>query len=271
MKTKLALSAVAAAIAVFSQGAFAQASAPATRADVKAGAQAKSVAPAGEKPTAAPSTASDKTRDQRKATTKADAKSGNIKDAGEASGMKDEKAMKSTGSETTKEARKEKTKAAKRPARSSPLAKPASKQIDTQAALRRRSEKRLFGAAFFWVPRSGLRAAGLADIAHRDFGRPLLVELEQLGRLEQLGERRVAVVARIERRLVADLLADRADARPAALSRRRLDGVAQQPDQLGVALELGRRHAQWRARAFVAVSSPVSMSTAAAATASLSR
>jgi hypothetical protein len=75
MKTKLALSAFAAAIAVFSQGAFAQASAPANRSDVKAGAQAKSVAPAGEKPAAQPSTASDKTRDQRKSTTKADAKS----------------------------------------------------------------------------------------------------------------------------------------------------------------------------------------------------
>jgi hypothetical protein len=76
MKTKLALSALAAAIAVFSQGAFAQASAPAqapaNRADVKAGAQAKSVAPAGEKPTAAPSKTSDKTREERKETTKAD-------------------------------------------------------------------------------------------------------------------------------------------------------------------------------------------------------
>ena len=68
MKTKLALGAVAAAIAVFSQGAFAQASAPANRADVKAGAQAKAVAPAGEKPTAAPSTTSDKSREQRKET-----------------------------------------------------------------------------------------------------------------------------------------------------------------------------------------------------------
>ena len=55
-----------------------------------------------------PSTASDKTRDQRKSTTKADAKSGNIKDAGEASGMKDEKVSK--GSETTKDARKAQTK-----------------------------------------------------------------------------------------------------------------------------------------------------------------
>jgi hypothetical protein len=110
MKTKLALSALAAAIAVFSQGAFAQASAPANRADVKAGAQAKSVAPAGEKPTAAPSTASDKTRAQRKEQTKADEKAGNIKGAGETGAMKEDKAVKSTGTETTKEARKAKTK-----------------------------------------------------------------------------------------------------------------------------------------------------------------
>src|SRR6187401_2356784 len=111
MKTKLALSAVAAAIAVFSQGAFAQASAPATRAEVKAGAQAKSVAPAGEKPTAAPSTSSDKTREQRKETTKADKASGNLKSAGEAGALKEDKAMKSTGTETTRAERKEKTKA----------------------------------------------------------------------------------------------------------------------------------------------------------------
>jgi hypothetical protein len=111
MKTKLALSAVVAAIAVFSQGAFAQASAPANRADVKAGAQAKSVAPAGEKPSAAPSTASDKTRDQRKETTKADKASGNLKPAGEGTAVKEEKAVKSTGTQTTKEERKAKTKA----------------------------------------------------------------------------------------------------------------------------------------------------------------
>ena len=109
MKTKLALTAFAAAIAMFSQGAFAQASAPATRAEVKAGAQAKSVAPAGEKPTAAPSTMSDKTRTERKEQTKADEKAGKIKDAGEASGMKDEKVSKST--ETTRAERKAKTKA----------------------------------------------------------------------------------------------------------------------------------------------------------------
>ena len=48
MKTKLALSALAAAIAVFSQGAFAQASAPANRADVKAEAKTATKAPTGE-------------------------------------------------------------------------------------------------------------------------------------------------------------------------------------------------------------------------------
>jgi hypothetical protein len=110
MKTKLALSAVAAAIAVFSQGAFAQASAPAARSDVKAGAQAKAVTPAGEKPSPQPSTMSDKSRADRKATTKADEKSGNIKNAGEASGMKDEKVGK--GTETSRAERKAKTKAA---------------------------------------------------------------------------------------------------------------------------------------------------------------
>ena len=69
---------------------------------------------------------------------------------------------------------------------------------------------------------------------------PSLSSSEQLGRLEQLGERCVAVVARVERRLVADLLADRADARPAVLALGGLDRVAQQADELGVLLELAR-------------------------------
>ena len=116
MKTKLALGAVAAAIAVFSQGAFAQAAAPsnppADRSAVKAEAQAKSVAPAGEKPTAAPSTTSDKSREQRKETTKADKASGKLAPAGDAGGQKEDKAMKSTGTETTRDERKAKTKAA---------------------------------------------------------------------------------------------------------------------------------------------------------------
>jgi hypothetical protein len=111
MKTKLALSAVAAAIAMFSQGAFAIASAPATGAYVMAGAQAKTVAPAGEKPAAQPSTSSDMTRDERTAASNADKASGNQKSAGEAGALKEDKAMKSTGTETTRAARKAKTKA----------------------------------------------------------------------------------------------------------------------------------------------------------------
>ena len=53
MKTKLVLGAVAAAVAVFSQGAFAQAASSPSRADVKAGKTqpaGESAQPAGEKP-----------------------------------------------------------------------------------------------------------------------------------------------------------------------------------------------------------------------------
>ncbi len=113
MKTKLALSAFAAAIAVFSQGAFAQASAP-TRADVKAEAKAATKAPTGETQTMSkqPSTMSDKSRADRKETTKMDKAGGNLKAAGEAANVKEDKAMKSTGTETTRVERKAKTKAA---------------------------------------------------------------------------------------------------------------------------------------------------------------
>ena len=112
MKTKLVLGAVAAAVAVFSQGVFAQSASSPTRAEVKAGAQAKGGTPAGEGPVVnQPSKASDKTRDERKATTKADKASGNLKGAGETGAQKEDKAMKSTGTETTRDARKAKTKA----------------------------------------------------------------------------------------------------------------------------------------------------------------
>jgi hypothetical protein len=111
MKTKLALSAIAAAVAVFSQGAFAQASSP-SRAEVKAEAKGAAKAPVGEagSETPRPSTMSDKTRAERKATTKMDKASGNLKSAGEASGMKDEKST--GGSTTTRAERKAKTRAA---------------------------------------------------------------------------------------------------------------------------------------------------------------
>jgi hypothetical protein len=110
MKTKLALGAVAAAVAVFSQGAFAQASSP-TRAEVKSEARTGALAPAGQGPVASqPSKASDKTRDERKATTKADAKSGALKPAGEAAGVKE--AQPSKASTTDRASRKSDTKAA---------------------------------------------------------------------------------------------------------------------------------------------------------------
>lgn len=113
MKTKLALSAVAAAVAVFSQGAFAQASAPATRADVKAEARGAAKAPVGEAmKSPQPSTMSDKSRADRKETTKMDKAAGNLKATGEAASVKEDKAMKSTGTETTRAERKAKTKAA---------------------------------------------------------------------------------------------------------------------------------------------------------------
>jgi hypothetical protein len=118
MKTTFVLGAVAAAVAVFSQGAFAQASSP-TRAEVKAEAKSGPLAPAGEGPGAMgkqPSTASDKTRADRKATTKAERSSGELKPAGEAvkpAGAmgKDDKSEKSTASMTTRADRKAQTKA----------------------------------------------------------------------------------------------------------------------------------------------------------------
>jgi hypothetical protein len=111
MKTKLALSALVAAIAVFSQGAFAQASAP-TRAEVKAQAKTGGLAPAGEGPGAmatAPK-GTDKTRAERKAQTRADRKTGALKPAGDAADMKS--GQPAAGTMTTRADRKATTKAA---------------------------------------------------------------------------------------------------------------------------------------------------------------
>jgi hypothetical protein len=110
MKTKLALSAIVAAVAVLSQGAFAQSASAPTRAEVKAQAKTGSLAPAGEGPIAsAPGKTSDKTRAERKATTKADEKAGALKPAGEAAEKKDDKVSK--GSDKTRAERKATTKA----------------------------------------------------------------------------------------------------------------------------------------------------------------
>ena len=121
MKSKLALGAVVAAIAVFSQTAFAQAaaSAPVTReqrkADTAAANKAGQLAPAGEGKagTTQPSTATDKTRTDRKAQTQADIKSGGTKPAGEAAEAKTDKTekAKNAGSDKTRAERKAQTQA----------------------------------------------------------------------------------------------------------------------------------------------------------------
>ena len=156
MKTKLALSAVAAAIAVFSQGAFAQASAPSK---LRPTAPTSRPAP---KPSPSPPpvrsrrrtrpTTSDKTRDERKAQTKADEKSGNIEPAGEAGGQKEDKAMKThQARKPPVTARKEKTKAQQK---NKEIPAGWRRRLRGQASSKRSSpiEKRLFGAAFFWLP-----------------------------------------------------------------------------------------------------------------------
>lgn len=118
MKTKFALGAVVAALAVFSQTAFAQ-TAPVTRdqrkADTAAANKSGALAPAGQGPGAmasAPATGSDKTRMERKDTAKADAKAGKIAPAGEAATEKAVKAdVAKAGSDKTRMERKDQTKA----------------------------------------------------------------------------------------------------------------------------------------------------------------
>src|SRR4051794_14274479 len=104
MKIKNVLTVVAAACAVFAQAAMAQpASAPASRADVKADTRADqksgTLVPAGQGPGAMTSggtgsTSSTTTRAERKDTTKAARASGELKPTGEAAELKDDKAEK---------------------------------------------------------------------------------------------------------------------------------------------------------------------------------
>ena len=173
MKTTFVLGAVAAAVAVFSQGAFAQASSP-TRAEVKAEAKTGALAPAGEGPGAMgkqPSTMSDKTRAERKATTKADRAAGDLKPAGEAvkpagSMGKDDKAEKTSTSMTTRADRKAQTKADIQAARPSRPAKRrtvgrAAKEVRPAARIRALQEKKAAPRSRFFFVRgagpSGLR------------------------------------------------------------------------------------------------------------------
>ena len=87
MNTKFAIGIVAAAAALFAQGAFAQASSP-TRAEVKSEAKSGGLAPAGQGPGAMSSApkGSTKTRMERKDETKMDRKDGKLIPAGEGPG-----------------------------------------------------------------------------------------------------------------------------------------------------------------------------------------
>jgi|SRR5450755_2748290 FlaG/FlaF family flagellin (archaellin) len=116
MKMKNVLTVVAAAaFAVFAQGAFAQASAPASRADVKsetkAAEKAGQLTPAGQgaAPMEKSTTKSTKTRAERKAETRAAAKAKELTPAGEGTNMKADTAGPST---KTRAERKAETKAA---------------------------------------------------------------------------------------------------------------------------------------------------------------
>jgi hypothetical protein len=117
MTKQLALSALIAVVAVFSQGAFAQASVPASRAEVKAEAKTGALAPAGQGPGAMIGSAtttgkSTKTRMERKSETKMAKDTGALKPAGDAAEMKDDKAEKMKGGTVDRAGRKAATKAA---------------------------------------------------------------------------------------------------------------------------------------------------------------
>jgi hypothetical protein len=128
MKTKLALSLTAAAVALFSQASLAQTTAPASRADVKAEAKTttskagEAVGPATSTPAGTTSTRS---RAERKETTKMEAKSGDLKPAGELANRNTEKADKTKATEKTRAERKEETKAAARAGQTQPAGEAA--------------------------------------------------------------------------------------------------------------------------------------------------
>jgi hypothetical protein len=133
MKTKLALGAVVAAIAVFSQTAFAQASAPVSReerkAETAAANKAGKLTPAGEGDLkSTPPKTSDKTREARKAQAQADAKSGKLTPAGEGADPKKDKAEAAKPSQTTREARKAQTEADRKAGKLTPAGEGAAKQ-----------------------------------------------------------------------------------------------------------------------------------------------
>lgn len=147
MKTNNVLTVVAAAaFAVFAQSAFAQPSAPSSRAEVKAetkaAAKSGGLTPAGQGPGAMSSGASgvapgssagmsnssgmpSKTRMERKDETKAAAKSGGLKPAGEAADMKMDKMEKNSMSDKTRAQRKSETKSAVKSGQTQPAGEAA--------------------------------------------------------------------------------------------------------------------------------------------------
>lgn len=116
MKTQFALSAIVTALAVLSQAAIAQTTAPASRADVKADAKTGAPRPGealGSQPGPQASGAmSTKTRAERKTETKTAADAGTLKPAGEASHKADDKAEKMKGGTKSRDERKAETKSA---------------------------------------------------------------------------------------------------------------------------------------------------------------
>ncbi len=120
MKTKIALSAIVAALAVLSQAAIAQTTAPASRADVKSDAKSGSLARPGEalatqgQGPQASAPMSTKTRADRKSETKMAADAGTLKPAGEASHKTDDKAEKMKGGTKSRADRKAETKSAEK-------------------------------------------------------------------------------------------------------------------------------------------------------------
>jgi hypothetical protein len=123
MKTKLVLGAVAAAVAVFSQGAFAQAASSPSRADVKAEAKANKT-PAGEATgSVTPGKGSQTTKEERKAATKSARSSGQLAPTGEAGDLKGTQPGK--GSEVDRAARKADTKAAVKSGKTQPAGEAA--------------------------------------------------------------------------------------------------------------------------------------------------
>jgi len=134
MKTKLALGAIAAAVAVFSQGAFAQASSP-TRAEVKAQAKTGALAPAGQGENAMGdkgSKTSDTTRADRKASTKAARSAGTLKPAGEGAEMKADKDAAKQGTTKNRADRKAETKAAVKAGTTTPAGEAPNPQGESQ-------------------------------------------------------------------------------------------------------------------------------------------